>query len=226
MFQHCTFETYQKTLGDPKFFEAKHYLHYLHSYSVVGNRFPLSDETYAVRNPDGISYNKDRLNLLGAEDETTASDPQIIFPSQLVPLNQINNVECVCLSFHLSDGSMPMDADTLNDSTATIDIKGTGPQLDKSSPDIIKNRPDYSLFSFLMHDIPVDALDIDDIDQDPSTDFLIKAIRNHIHKKSGNPMSYGTYIDEMKARQQAMLSIIEEQGYIAQIFNCSVAMPK
>jgi hypothetical protein len=225
MYQHCKFTSPMgNSQSDLPMRWDKYYKHNVFTHSVVGNNILLSEDCYAVKNPDGLTYNKDRINLLGAPDETP--NGTTIYPNQVRPLGLKPNIECAMISYHFADNTQPTDDDSLGDGTATIDIRGTGSQLRPGSENVINNRPDYAVLSFLLHNIPEDHPDIDDIDDDPATSHFINALRNKIHIKDGNPVTYANHVSEMQDRQQKMLAIIDQNGYIGQIFQNSVAFPK
>lgn len=224
MYQHYNFsQNVDRHATDIPFRWDKYYKYNIYNQSVIGNYRLLSDECFAVKNKDGITYNKDRLFLVGAPDETGSSGITL-YPGQIRPLGLQPNIECAMISYHFADNTQPADDDTMGDSSATIDIKGTGPQLRNSTS--INNRPDYAVLSFLLHNIPEDDPDIDDIDGDSTTAHFIDALRNKIHIKDGTPLTYANYITEIQDRQQKMLAIIDQNGYIGQLFHNSVAFPK
>ena len=228
MYQLCQFQTSDGgKRSDRAMRFNKHYKYFIFTHSVVGNRRLLSEECYAVKNADGMTYNKDRLNLIGAPDETdNPSSQTVLYPNQIAPLNLHPNFECTLISYHLADGTPPADDDTLSDANASLDVKGTGPQLRASSSAIINNRPDYVLLSFLSHNVPNDDPDIDDIDNDPSTVHFIDAVRNKVHVQDGTALTRVNYLLEMRKRQEAMSQLIKDNGYIVQRFSTSVALAK
>ncbi|NRA37067.1 MAG: prepilin-type N-terminal cleavage/methylation domain-containing protein, partial [Planctomycetes bacterium] len=128
LFHNCAFEdsTGNYNYPDPKFISIQNYKFLIYNKSVIGNSSPLSDECYAVKNADGLSYNKDRINLIGSLDKTTPSDPDKaveLYPNQITRL--CDNIDCVNISYHLANENEPVSDDTLND-VDSIDVNGTG----------------------------------------------------------------------------------------------------
>ena len=225
MHQHYNFaNNVDSGMSDLPLRWEKYYKYNIYNQAAIGNHRLLSADCFAVKNADGISYNKDRLFLLGAPDETP--NGTILYENQIRPLGLKANIECSLISYHFADESQPSDDDTMTDGATTIDIRGTGPQLRNGSDIIINNRPDYAVLSFILHDIPNDHPDLDDIDNDSSTSFFIDALRNKIHVKDGTTLTYSNYLTEMKDRQDKMLQLIDQYGYIGQLFHNSVAFTK
>ena len=225
MHQHYNFsENVDRDMSDLPLRWDKHYKYNIYSHAVTGNHGLLSNDCFAVKNDDGLTYNKDRLFLLGSPDETP--NGTVLYPRKIRPLGLQPNIECSIISYHFADESRPVDHDSMSDGSATIDILGTGPQLRNGSGTIINNRPDYAILSFVLHDIPHDHPDLEDIDNDNSTTSFISALRNKIHVVDGTSITYANYLTEMKDRQKKMLDLIEEHGYIGQLFYNSVAFKK
>ena len=232
LYQGCKFTTGSsfRHSTDPMFRSVKEYKYHLYTHSHVGNTNLLSKDCFAVKNADGLSYNLDYICLYGAPDTNVNTKyphkEYELYPSQVYNLSNKPNIECPLISFHRPDGTAPTDDDTLGDSDVSVDLYGTGPQLDQYMDAKIKNRPEYVKFSFILHDIPLDEPDYEDVDEDPSTSLLCQALRNKVHVKDSEAMNAASYITEMKQRQQDMLQLIREQGYSVQFFHTAVRLSR
>lgn len=157
---------------------------YRHLYTTIdcGNQTQISD-AYAVRNPNGLTVNKDKLNLLG--NEATDADGDKIYPSQMRFL--FDGVEYLTLELFKRDGSsytsVTDESDRLGDGTSSIDISGVDPLTGEGAD----KRPVSLRISFLLHKIELDIRDDDDFDFDNDTEEpLSAAIRQRVSKeKSG-----------------------------------------
>ena len=231
MYQHCAFETSGGDNGtDPRFTidEKPHF--FLYTHGMVGNRILLSEEAYAVRNQDGISYNKDRLNLIGSDDTTTHADDAekvILYESQMRPLTLRDNVECGMLRYVRADGLDPNDDDTMSDANASLDVVGLNAQSQDAAKILseYQNRPRFIECSFVLHNITHDIGDYDDIDGDPTTIYLTEAIRNQVHNIDGVPLNYANYKTQVKARQEAFIKLVEDAGFSAHAFQFAKKLP-
>ncbi len=231
MYQHCDFETPSGgNSTDPRFTMDEKCYFFLQTHAVVGNNTLLSEDAYAVRNPDGITYNKDRLNLIGAPDKTTHADPyqtKELYPGQMHPLTTKNNIECGIIRYIRADGAAPTDDDTMNDLNDSLDIVGVNPQMQNATQivDELENRPKYIECSFVLHNITNDIGDYEDIDGDPATIYLIDAIRNKIHVIDGGILDYASYLTEMQTRQDNFMALVKKSGFIALKFNFAKKLP-
>ena len=185
---------------------------YRHLYKTLelGNTDPIAD-AYAVLNEDGLSVNKDRLNLLGCD--ATDSNGYKIYPSQLKVL--YGSIEYLDLSFIKRDGHRIADIDdddTLNDGSTSIDINGVDPVLGHGSG----NRPKSAHVSFLMHDVTVEYLDDEDFDQDNDTEeSLASAVRAVVEAEG-----HATRVEKI----QAFLKHINRFGFAGILIDQSVGI--
>ncbi len=149
---------------------------YKHLYTTleVGNTTAMSNECYAVRNPDGKSINKDKINLLGADDLDSDGNP--IYPSQVRTI--FEGAEYASLELIRKDGSTissTNEDNTLGDGSASVDISGIDPV---SGANTVK-RPSLLRISYLLHDIEPHIIDEEDLDNDGDTDeSFVQAIRD------------------------------------------------
>lgn len=172
---------------------------YRHLYTTLstGNEIQLLDpdraddgipddgqnDAYAVRNSDGQSVNKDRLNLLGSTDVFTDADgnEHQLYPSQIRPL--FDGMEFIQFEFIGRDGDVLTAADEtdrLGDGASSIDISG----LDPTTGEGYENRPSRVRVTFLLHAIGSDELDDEDIDEDGDTmELLSQAMRERVESE-------------------------------------------
>ena len=141
----------------------------------VGNDTVIPD-AYAVRNVDGRSLNKDRLNLIGC-DETDA-DGNAYYPSQV--RYQFSGVEYIQVDLIGRNGNVINSAnetDRLNDGANSIDISGIDPHHGYG----FEKRPSCVRVSYLLH--AVDSQEKDETDYDNDSDLeetLADAIRTMV----------------------------------------------
>ena len=183
---------------------------YRHLYTTLstGNEDQLSDpdrandgipddgqnDAYAVRNADGQSVNKDRLNLLGVTDTFTDAEgnEHLLYPSQMRPL--FEGVEFINFEFIGQDGDVMTaadESDRLGDGATSIDISG----LDPTTGEGYEKRPACARVSFLLHAIGTDELDDQDVNEDgDTTQLLSQAIRDKVASEG-----LATRLDEIAA---------------------------
>ncbi len=147
---------------------------YTHLYTTIelGNTNKL-DEAYAVRNIDGKFVNKDRLNLLGCDEEDGNGNK--IYPSQMRHL--FSGVEYMNFELIGRNGRVittTNETDRLNDGSTSIDVSGINPDngfgYDK--------RPTHVRVSYLLHAVDRKIRDDEDLDNDLDADeALVDAIR-------------------------------------------------
>ena len=185
-----------------------------HNYTTLdlGNEDPLSDpEAYAVRNLDGKSVNKDRLNLLGAEDETSSGIK--LYPNQMREMFagvEFFEMELVSRRGHVITSSD--EEDRLSDGSKSLDISG----VEALSGAGQSKRPTHIRISFLLHSIPNDEPDEVDFDNDGDTDeLLMVAVGDLIETES-----HATRKDAVEAYKKYALNL----GYVAVLFNQSVQL--
>lgn len=187
-------------------------LRHLYTTLDLGNSDPLSDpDAYAVRNMDGVSVNKDRLNLLGAED--TDADGQHIYPNQMNEL--FDGVEYMQIELVGRNGQVigaGDESDRLNDGAASIDISGVEPL----TGDGIAERPIQVRISYMLHSIPGDELDETDYDVDGDTDeLLMRAVADVVTSEG-----HATQLERIESYRKHALRL----GYVASYFNQTVQL--
>ncbi len=189
---------------------------YRHLYTTIctGNEIQLSDpdvaddnmpddgqnDAYAVRNADGNSVNKDRLNLVGATDTFTDSDGEEhqLYPSQMMPL--FDGVEYMQLELIGRDGEVLEsgdETDRLSDGNKSLDFSGLHP----ATGDGYENRPIGVRVSFLLHAISNEIKDEEDFNDNGDTQELLSAaIRDKVLNDS-----LATRTDEIAAFERYAL---------------------
>ncbi|NRA36988.1 MAG: prepilin-type N-terminal cleavage/methylation domain-containing protein [Planctomycetes bacterium] len=189
-----------------------------HHYTTLdcGNSVALKGANgYAVRNPDGKSVNKDRLNLLGSDHaDDTDEYGEAIYPNQIHQL--FNGVEYLEIELVKRNGKVVAnvsdETNRLGDGTKSFDISGVHPQ----SGDGLAKRPTHVRISYLLHTINLAELDELDIDGNGDTDEpLMIAISNMVRKKS-----YTDQVDKV----QEFKKIALREGYTAIYFCQSVQL--
>ncbi len=185
-----------------------------HLYTTLdlGNDDALSDaNAYAVRNMDGNTVNKDRLNLVGAED--TDAHGQELYPSQIHEL--FDGVEFMELELVKRDGSVlgtADETDRMSDGASSLDISGVEPL----TGDGIADRPIAIRASFLLHSIPMSDIDESDHDNDgDDTEPLMNAVRDIVIAE-GN----ATRLEDINSYKRHALKL----GHTAIYFNHSVQL--
>lgn len=152
------------------------YSHWYTTY-MVGNDEMLSDEAFAVCNRDGLTFNKDRLNLEGSDDHD--GNDNYYYPSQMEAT--FSGVEYMTIDFLKRNGqeiSSADDDDTISDGATTIDINGIA---DDASGAGIDKRPVNVRVSFLLHSLDQNEIDVSDYDTDGDTDeYLVQAVRDAV----------------------------------------------
>lgn len=155
-------------------------LRHLHTTLDCGNQTVIPD-AYAVRNPDGKTVNKDRLNILGAD--AVDADDNKIYPSQMQFL--FDGVEFLSMELVKRDGkplSASTESDRLGDGSASIDVSG----IDPLTGDGHENRPSHLRISYLLHSIDLKEKDLEDYDRDGDIDeALSAAIRTVVENEGG-----------------------------------------
>ncbi|NRA37573.1 MAG: prepilin-type N-terminal cleavage/methylation domain-containing protein [Planctomycetes bacterium] len=185
--------------------------YYLATLPLVGdNTAKVSNGVYAVRNPDGLSYNKDKAYLVGADNNTH-------YPSQLADVTI--RIEMFSVELLKRDAvtaiTVADDDDTISDDDDSIDISGLNLNV-RSDPQYAK-RPQFANIAYLLHDVPGDVY------ADNSNEFLIDALRNQVLADSS--------LDDVDVnvqtgkRRQALYDLIEENGYNAVVVFRSIKMP-
>lgn len=117
---------------------------------ILGDVRPVAG-VHAVVNPDGRSVNKDWANLVG---EPPSGDEH--YPTQVAVLAE--RVELFELRLYRRDGTAigddpaKDDADTLEDGTASIDVRGL--RLDHRQDPTLDTRPERAVIRYLLHDVP------------------------------------------------------------------------
>ncbi len=163
---------------------------YRHLYTTLstGNEDQLSDpdvsgdgipddgvnDAYAVRNSDGQSLNKDRLNLLGATDDD--GDGNLLYPSQMKPL--FDGIEYMHFELIGRDGDIigaGDETDRLGDGADSLDISGVDP----STGEGYARRPIGVRVSFLLHSINQGVLDDEDCDGDGDIEETLSVAIRH-----------------------------------------------
>ena len=185
--------------------------YYLCTLAVIGdNNGKISPDVYAVRNPDGVSYNKDKANLVGADNNDH-------YPTQLSEIT--NKIELFYIELLKRDAatriSVSDEDDTLGDGSNSIDISGV--DISGRYAQHIEKRPGYANVSYLLHDIPYDTLG------ENSNDPLITELRDRV-LNDATLSDPDTAID-IANRRQALIDLIEDFGYSAIIVFRSIRLP-
>ena len=186
-----------------------------HHYTTlsVGSKNALTGENaYAVRNADGQSLNKDRLNLVGSDD--VDDHGRLIYPNQILEI--MDGIEFLHIDLIARDGDVidsGDETDRLGDGAASLDISGVEPE----SGSGMRQRPARIRLHFLLHAIPTEELDDLDVDNDNDMDEqLADAIRDLIN----NDATLLNHVDRLRAYKKKALSF----GYAAIEFNQSVQL--
>ncbi len=179
---------------------------------VLGDADPV-DNVYAVRNPDGRTYNKDYANLIGDSDDK-------YYPNQIAPLSE--DTEFFHIELLKRDGITPIasadDDDTINDNGAsnpTIDIKGI--ELNMRNPaNQLAKRPAFVNIYYLLHDMPNDIPGV-------TTDNLLQELRDQVIADSS--LTHSDIVVDLNNRRQALYGLIEFNGFNALIISKSIKLP-
>ncbi len=185
---------------------------YNHLYTTLdlGNETQIAD-AYAVRNVDGLSVNKDYLNLLG--NDATDADGNFIYPTQMRYL--FSGIEYLELGLLGRDGQLlggGDETDRLGDAQASLDFSGINPINGYG----YNQRPTHVRVSYLLHSI--DLTNRDDLDFDADADYdeaLADAIRTIVDGES-----HPTRIDKIHAFQKYAL----RHGFASVLINQSVQL--
>lgn len=170
---------------------------YRHLYTTleIGNSNKIPD-AYAVRNLDGKSLNKDRLNLLGCKE--TDGNGNYIYPNQVRFLFsgvEYLNIELIGRDGRVIDSSV--ETDRLNDGSDSIDISG----VDMASGYGYDKRPTHVRLSYLLHAVDLKERDDLDIDGDGiDTESLAEAIRDVVASEG-----WATRLERMHSYKQHAL---------------------
>ena len=177
----------------------------------TGNFEALSAEAFAVRNPDNLTINKDRLFLLGADDEDGFGNK--LYPGQSA--RRFLNIEFLEFSLLNRDGreiDETDEDDTLGDGADSLDVNGIDPD---TGAGIIK-RPKWLRYSCIMHSIGSEESDETDYDNDNDIDeSLGKAIRDLVWREA-----HGTRLE----RVQSFIRHARSLGYSSLYVNQSVKL--
>ncbi len=184
-----------------------------HQYTTLecGNQDKLSDaNAYAVRNLDGKTVNKDRLNLLGADD--TDVNGKLLYPSQMKIA--FHGMQYLDLELVRRNGRVVTEGDDTNrlGDSASLDISGIEPD----SADGIGNRPSHVRVSFLLHSIPAKERDELDVDADGNSDELLMVAVADLVESEMHP----TRLEKIHAYKRHALKL----GHTAIYFNQSVQL--
>ena len=156
-------------------------LRHLYTTLECGNQDSLSDtNAYAVRNEDGKSINKDRLNLVGAKD--VDDNGNILYPSQIYEL--FDCMEYVKIELVKRNGAVLTESDDTNrlNDPYSLDISGVDPL----SGEGLDKRPTHVRISYLLHNVTIKNFDELDIDGDgDGEEPLSQAIREVVERETG-----------------------------------------
>ena len=183
----------------------------IRSLGVCGDDTPLAN-VYAVRNPDGKTFNKDRANLLGDSADQ-------YYPNQVAPL--ANEIEYFYIELTKRDGvtqlSTADDDDTLDDngsSDPTIDISGI--ELSNRDNGQLRKRPAFANIIYLLHDMPHDIPGV-------NADSLLQELRDQV-QGNASLNSSNAFVDAQNRRQE-LYNLIEQNGFNALIISKSIRLP-
>ena len=157
---------------DKSVWRFNHNYNHLYTTLILGNSDKLSGENaYAVVNVDGITVNKDRLNLLGSDEDFDANG-ELLYESQLRPV--FTSIEYFDIALQRRDGTQ------IGDGSQSIDINGIDP-INGAGFDV---RPTIVTVSCLIHNIK-DEIDELDYDQDGNSEEpLASAVRDLVGAES------------------------------------------
>ncbi|NRA39942.1 MAG: hypothetical protein HRU15_17500, partial [Planctomycetes bacterium] len=167
---------------------------------------------YAVRNQDGKSVNKDRLNLIGCD---AVYNGEKYYPSQLQHL--FGNVEYFTIELIGRDGEVITatasdESDRLGDNAASIDISGINPLHGNG----LAKRPTQVRISYLLHSIKISERDDLDYDDDNDADEeLSQAIRDEVADEN-----WATRIEKVRSYKQRAL----EHGFASILMTQTVQL--
>ena len=175
---------------------------------------------FAVANRDGQTYNKDFVMMLG---DALGTGDSLKFPENLVDgttksyqhqMKQVGDgVEFITLCPVKADGkSFVLNSDDADSAIAGIAIDGIA--LD--AREVESARPEYLFVHFILHNVPGDVWDNEDIDGDSDFDEpLVKAAR----ELTISTKNSGSYYEKMKERRQEFIRLLREQDYYANEFS-------
>ncbi len=192
-------------------FRNEYQNYYLGTLAIVGdNTAKISPDVYAVRNPDGLTFNKDKANLVGAANNDE-------YPTQLADVTV--NIEFFNIELLKQDASTAItnadDDDTIDDGHASIDISGV--ELSGRFTGQHSKRPAFANVSYLLHDLPLDILG------ENSDDPLIVELRQRV--MNDTTLNDSDPLVELNNQREALLNLIEEFGFNAIIVYRSARLP-
>ena len=182
---------------------------YRHLYTTVevGNDSLIPD-AYAVRNQDGKTLNKDRLNLLGSDAKD--GDGNYIYPSQMRLLYdgmEYTEIQLIGRNGTIIDALS--ESDRLKDGGNSIDISG----VDRCLGIGYGNRPTHMRISYLLHS--VDVKERDELDYDGDDDYdesLATAIRDVVDSEGLSTRLEKVHSYRKHAARQGFSSILINQS--------------
>ena len=190
-------------------FRNEHAYEHVRTLGVCGDDTVIAD-IYAVRNPDGKTYNKDRANLLGDADD---------YPNQVAPL--ASEIEFFYIQLTKRDGlteiTIADDDDTLDDNSSsnpTIDINGI--ELSTRDNGQLRKRPAFANVVYLLHDMPHDLPGV-------TSDNLLQELRDQV--LADTSLGSSDIFTDAQNRRQALYELIEQNGFNALIISKSIRLP-
>ena len=182
-------------------------LRHLHTTIECGNQDQI-DKAFAVRNQDGQTVNKDRLNVLGCE--TKNGDGEHIYPSQLLFL--FDGVEFLSMQLYKRDGqlidSVADESNTLDDGTDSFDISGVDPVSGAG----FEKRPACLRLSYLLHSVDLKERDDEDYDGDGDYDEALSAALRSVANAEGATRLEKIHAFQKHARHFGFASIYINQS--------------
>ena len=177
----------------------------------TGNYEALGAEAYAVRNSDNLTVNKDKLFLLGSDDEDG-------FGNKLYPgtaERRFMNIVFLEFSFLNRAGQVidhTKEDDTLGDGDESIDVSGIDPDTGAG----LAKRPKWIRYSCVLHAIGSEEYDEADYDNDNDvSESLATAIVDLVWREGHA---------NRQERVQSFIKHARSLGYSCLLINQSVKM--
>ena len=180
----------------------------------------LLNNGFAVANRDGLTYNKDFVMMLG---DALGSGGALKFPENLMDgttksyqqqMKQVGEmVEFITLCPIKADGETAVwNSDDADGAIAGIAING----IPLDARELVASRPAYLFVHFVLHNVPGDVWDNDDIDGDSDFDeSLVQAAR----ELTISTITTGSYYEKMKERRREFVRLLRDQDYYANEFS-------
>ncbi|NRA40272.1 MAG: prepilin-type N-terminal cleavage/methylation domain-containing protein [Planctomycetes bacterium] len=178
----------------------------------------LLENAFAVANRDGRTYNKDFVNILG---NAVTDDGAITFPSNITSnggstIEYPHQMEIIGSGLEFFTISpVKADGETIIDGSDDQDADVPGITIDGAALDAGSyhdRRPRFIHLFYVLHDMPHDLYDIEDLDGDGDSDeSLIQACRDTAVKNC----SIGNFHESARDRRHEFMRLVKKENFYA-----------